>query len=55
MSITSQAVNRHSVDTPNSMHSPTTNLTSASPSWPQNGQSLATMHSLTQNWMRNFF
>lgn len=56
MSITSQPVNHHRVDTPNTMHRPTTeHLTSASPSWPQNGQSLATMHSLTQNWMPNFF
>jgi hypothetical protein len=49
-------MNHHRVDTPNTMHRPTTEyLTSASPSSPQNGQSLATMHSLTQNWMPNFF
>jgi hypothetical protein len=49
MSITSQLVNHHRVDTPNTMHRPTTeHLTSASPSWPQNGQSLATMHTDTK-------
>jgi hypothetical protein len=55
MSIASEPVNHHRVDTPNTMHRPTTqHFTSASPSWPQNAQSLATMHSLTQNWMPNF-